>query len=298
MSFLKDAVTDFIEDDCLQLAAALAFYTLLSLTPLLVLVISIASLFVSPSDIQGEVASVARSVMGPKGGEQLKAMMSAGSIPGESIIARIISVIVLIFGATGVLVQLQASLNRIWEVKAAPNRSGLMNFVIKRILSFAMILAVAFILLVSLIMTAAVRALADRFSGLLGSGAAQFVVGESVTALTVILLFGTMFKLLPDAKIAWKDVWFGAVVTAILFTVGKFLIGLYLGSQHLGSTYGAASSLVLVLLWTYYSALIFFFGTELTQIWARHHGRSIEPTEGAVRASRHKEATSAEPQTA
>ena len=250
----------------MQLAAALAFYTLLSLTPLLVLVISIAGLFVSPTDIQGEVAGIARSIMGPQGGEQLKAMMGASSIGGDGAIARVVSIVVLIFGATGVMVQLQGSLNHIWEVQPMANRSGVKGFVVKRILSFAMILAVAFILLVSLIMTTSVRALADHFSGVLGSKIAQFAIGESATAVTVILLFGAMFKVLPDAKISWRDVWFGAAVTAVCFTAGKFLIGLYLGSQNLGSTYGAASSLVLILLWTYYSSLIFFFGTEVTQV--------------------------------
>ena len=212
--------------------------------------------------------------------------MAAGSIPGESVVTRIISMVVLIVGATGVMVQLQAALNHIWEVKAAPARSGIIkSFVIKRLLSFAMVLAVAFILLVSLIVTTTVRALADRLSGLLGSETAQFAIGESVTVLTVMLLFGAMFKVLPDAKISWKDVWFGAAVTSVLFTAGKFVIGFYVGSQNLGSTFGAASSLVLILLWTYYSSLIFFFGTELTQVWARRRGRPIEPADGAIRVS-------------
>jgi membrane protein len=298
MRLIWNTIADFMEDDCMQLAAALTFYTLLSITPLLVLIISIASLFVSPSDIQGEVAGVAKSIMGPQGAEQLKAMMSAGQVGDGSMVARIISAAVLIFGATGVMVQLQASLNRIWEVKPRPGRSGVKGFVVKRILSFAMILAVAFILLVSLIVTTGIRALADHVAGTLESKVAQFAIGEGATLLTVFLLFAAMFKVLPDAKISWRDVWFGAAVTAILFTGGKFLIGLYLGSQKLGSTYGAASSLVLILLWTYYSSLIFFFGTELTQMWARHHGRMIEPSDGAVRVSEKKGAAPAEPQAA
>lgn len=288
MKLIWDAISDFIEDNCMQLAAALTFYTLLSITPLLVLTISIASLVVSPADVQGEVESIAQSVMGPKGGEQLKALMSSGAVSGESTVARIVSIVVLIFGATGVMVQLQSSLNRIWEVRVKPDRSSIKTFILKRVLSFGMIMAIAFVLLVSLIVTTGVRAVADHFSGVLDSQAAQLAIGEGATLLTVILVFAAMFKVLPDAKIVWRDVWFGAAVTAVLFTTGKFLIGLYLGSQDLGSTYGAASSLVLFLLWTYYSSIILFFGTELTQMWARHHGRAIEPSDGAMRVSERK----------
>jgi len=288
MKLIWDAISDFIEDNCMQLAAALTFYTLLSITPLLVLTISIASLFVSPADVQGEVESIAQSVMGPKGGEQLKALMSSGEVSGESTVARIVSIVVLIFGATGVMAQLQSSLNRIWEVRVKPDRNSIKNFILKRVLSFGMIMAIAFVLLVSLVVTTGVRAVADHFSGVLDSQAAQLAIGEGATLLTVILVFAAMFKVLPDAKIAWRDVWFGAAVTAVLFTTGKFLIGLYLGSQDLGSTYGAASSLVLFLLWTYYSSIILFFGTELTQMWARHQGRAIEPSDGAMRISERK----------
>lgn len=282
MKTLWTAIQDFMEDDCMEVSAALAFYTVLSLAPLLVLAVMIAGFFVRPEDVQGEVAQVARQIMGPEGAEQLKSMMGANAVSGEGLVARVVSLSVLAFGATGVMIQLQSALNRVWEVQPDP-QSGIKDFIFKRLLSLAMILAVAFILLVSLVATTVVRALANHFSAYLGSEATQHLIAESVTFLTVVLLFGAMFKLLPDAKVRWRDVWMGAGLTALLFTVGKFLIGMYVGSQNLGSTYGAASSLVLLLLWTYYSSIIFFFGAELTQAWAHSQGHPIQPKTGAVR---------------
>lgn len=247
------------------MAAALAFYTILSIAPFLVLVIFFASLLVSPQDIQGQVADVANRLIGPQGAEQLKALLGAGAVQGTGTLARLISALVLAVGSTGGVLQLQASLNRIWSNGPPKAGAGISGFFLKRVISFLMIPAVAAVLLISLVMTTVLRAVTDQLPSFLGTAAVQRGLGELATLTTVAILFAALFKYLPDARVSWGQAWRGAVVTGILFTAAKFGIGTYLGRQHLGSTFGAGSSIVLLLLWIYYSGLVFFFGAEITR---------------------------------
>ncbi|MEX0939709.1 MAG: YihY/virulence factor BrkB family protein, partial [Pirellulales bacterium] len=224
--------------------------------------------------------------------EQSQGGGSGWSVP--SIITNIASVLVLIFGATGIMAQLQMSLNQMWEIEPDPDQGGISGFLKKRLVSLAMILAIAFLLLVSMLLTTAVSAFGEWISSTLGvQRLGSYAISEGTTIIIVTILFAAMFKFLPDAEVPWKVTWVGALMTALLFTVGKFLIGLYLGSKDMSSAYGQAGSLVLVLLWVYYTAIIFFFGAELTQVWARRHGHAIQPAEGAMRVVVRKESVPA-----
>ncbi len=283
MNLLTKTFEEFSEDRCPQMAAALAFYTMLSLAPLLFLVVTIAGLVVGQQATQA-LNEQAQTLVGPSGAQELQELLKEANQPSGYTIANIVSILVLVFSATGLVAQLQASLNQAWDVEPDPQQGGIKSFLMKRVLSLAMILGIAFLLLISMLLTTALGAVGGWISDLLGVGvAARYAISEGSTFIIVTLLFAAMFKVLPDAKIAWKDVWIGALITALLFTIGKFLIGLYLGNKDMSSTYGQAGSLVLVLLWVYYSSMIFFFGAELTQVWIRRRGREIEPAEGAVR---------------
>jgi membrane protein len=266
MRSLWQAARSFSDDNCLQLAAALAFYTILSLAPLLVLLINIGSLFVAPKDVEGKVAATANDLLGPQGAEQLKTMMQPVGIARDTFSARLFSIVVLVIGATGAMVQLQSSLNQIWKARTPPGWAGVRNFLFKRLLSLAMIPALALLVLVSIVVTPVLWAVVRPLP--LDSGLVGFILNDGLTYLMVLAALIAVFKLLPDVPVSWKHALLGAAVTAVLFVVGKFLIGLYLAHENLGSTYGAASSLVFVLLWTYYSSLILLFGAELTHVWS------------------------------
>lgn len=295
MDFLKKTYNEFSEDRCPQMAAALAFYTMLSLAPLLYLIVTIAGLVMGQQAIQ-TFDQQAQTLVGPSGAQELQQMLHDANQPSRNTLANIVSILVLVFSATGLVAQLQASLNQAWDVEPDPEQGGIKNFIMKRILSLGMILGIAFLLLVSMLLTTTLGAVGDWLSQWLGVGqVVHFAISEGTTFAVVLILFAAMFKVLPDAKVPWRDVWIGALFTAILFTVGKFLIGLYLGNKDMSSGYGQAGSLVLVLLWIYYSSMIFFFGAEMTQVWSRRHGRDIEPAEGAVRVVEKKHRAGATP---
>jgi membrane protein len=210
-------------------------------------------------------------------------MLANAGRHGSGALATVIGVATILFGATGVVGQLQTSLNKIWEVEPRPGR-GVLGIVRDRLFSFAMVLAIGFLLLVSLAISAALAAVDSYAASLLPGSEALLQVVNFVVALGIVTgLFALMYRYLPDVRIAWRDVWIGAAVTALLFTIGKFLIGLYLGNSTVGSTYGAAASLVILLLWVYYSSQILFLGAEFTEVYARRHGSRIEPDEDAVR---------------
>lgn len=282
---IKTSVNDFIEDDAMTLAGALAFYTALSLAPLLILLLWILGLVYG--DRAGEqITGQVEGAMGPQGAQMIQTMMQQGRQPQTGLLAKIIGIVTLVFGATGVLAQLQYSLNRIWDVEARPG-AGAWNWIRKRFLSAGMIVAIAFILLVSLAVTAVLSALFDRMGGgQTGRAVLWYILELAASVVVYFLLFAVMFKALPDVKIRWRDVLLGALITAVLFAAGKYLIGLYLGQSGTESAYGAAGSLIVMLLWVYYSALILFLGAELTQAYAQHRGRHIEPDEHAVRIER------------
>jgi membrane protein len=293
---IKETVKDFLEDDCMDSAAALSYYTIFSLPALLVLMLTIISAVMNPSDVRGGLEGQLQSLMGPSAGEQIRTIIQqAEQKPDSGLIPTILGIAGLLLGATGAVGQLQKALNRAWDVEPDPTQGGLKNFLTKRIFSLGMILVIAFFLLVSLVISAALTGMGDRVNDFLPAGlSGPFLeVLNMVISLAVItLLFAALFKVMPDAKISWRSVWVGAAVTAFLFVIGKFLIGFYLGQSNPGQAYGAAGSLAVLLLWIYYSALILLFGAEFTETWAERRGQGIEPERGAVRVRREKQRVS------
>lgn len=285
-SAFKRAATDFLRDRCTRLAAALSYYTIFSLPALLVLVVLVTGLLVDPQVVEARLVEEIRSLVGAEGAEQIRTMLQNANRPGSGgAIAWIIGIGALILGSTGAFVQLQTALNTAWEVKPAPGKGALRGFFMKRLLSIGMMLTVGFLLLVSLVLSALISSTGSLISGSLppwmsGPVLQSFELGASVVLFT--LLFAAIFVVLPDAQVAWRDVWIGAATTSMLFVAGKFLIGFYLSRSDPGNAFGAAGSLALVLAWVYYSALIFFFGAEFTQAWADQRGRKIVPEKGAI----------------
>lgn len=283
---IKKTASEFSDDECSTMAAALAYYTAFSLPPLLVLIITVAGWIWSAEAVTAQVEQQVSSVVGEGGWKQVESMMKAADEKQSSGgFAAIIGIIALLFGATGVMVQLQAALNKAWEVQPDPEQAGLKAFLTKRVLSLAMIIAVAFLLLVSLVLTAVLNAMAGMVSSWMPAGTGSWLplaINFVVSFVVFTLLFAAMFRWLPDAEVRWRDTWVGAGATALLFMIGKFALGMYFSMTDTGQ-YGAAASFVLLLLWVYYSGMIFLFGAEFTQVWAKRHGRQIMPEEGAVR---------------
>lgn len=278
---LKQTFSDWSEDNAQQLGASLAFYSALSIAPLLVIALGIAATVLGDDAARGGVVGQLESLVGKQGGEAIESMLESANKPGTGLIATILSSITLLFGASGVFGQLQDALNTIWEVQPKPG-SGALGWLKNRFISMAAVLGSAFLLLVSLLLTAALAAAGD-FSNVAPDSLSW--AGQAVNFLLSIFvitcLFAMIFKLLPDVKMAWSDVWLGAFITAVLFTVGKFAIGLYLGRSSMASSYGVAGSFVVLLVWTYYSAQILFFGAEFTQVYANRYSSRILPDENA-----------------
>lgn len=276
---LKETVDEWMADNASTLAAALAFYTALSIAPLLVMVILIAGFVWTESAAQSAIMTQLQSAIGPQGADFVATAIENASRPAASSIAGLISLAVLIWGSTNVFAQLQSSLNQIWDVEPKPGR-GIMGTVKDRFLSFGLVLGIALLLLVSLILNAVLSAISRASPNILPGVDWLWQAGEFLVSLAIItLLLAAIYKILPDAKIGWRSVWGGAVVTALLFTLGKFLLGLYLSNAT--SAYGAAGSVMAFLLWVYYSAQILFFGAELTQVYANRYGSGIEPADNA-----------------
>ncbi len=282
LGMLKETFKEWQDDDALQLGASLSYYTIFSLAPMLLIVIAVAGLIYGREAVQGQLVGQLRGLVGEQGGEAIQTMVANAGLHGSGVVATVIGVLTILFGATGLFVALQDSLNRIWEVEARPGQ-GLKGFIMNRVISFGMILGIGFLLLVSLVLSAAMAALGTWATGLLpGAEVLVRILTFAVSFAVETLLFAMIFKVLPDVKIAWRDVWIGAVATALLFTLGKFLIGLYIAHSSVGSTFGAAGSVVILLLWVYYSSQILFLGAEFTQVYASHYGSRIEPDEHAV----------------
>jgi len=280
---VKRAAGDFSEDDAVTQAAAVAFYTALSFAPLMVITLTVAGFL--GDDAQAKVVDQVRGVIGPSAAGAVDMVIeNAEERPSLGSLAGIIGVVTLLISATGVFAQLQSALNTIWDVKAKPGR-GVWNWVRKRILTFGLLLVILFLLLVSLGISAGLSLIIS------GEGWVWQVVNVVVSFAVFTLLFAVMFKVLPDVSIDWKDVWLGAAATALLFVLGKFAIGLYLGNSGLGPAYGAAGSLIVFLIWVYYSSIILFFGAELTQAYAMETGSRFVPEEHAewVDPGRHPE---------
>lgn len=288
---LKDTAVEWLDDKAPRLAASLAFYTLLSLAPMLVLSVSVAGLVFGEEAARGEIAGQLNGMLGDSGAVAIQGVLASARTPSSGVLGTIIGIAIALFGASGVFGELQGTLNQIWNVDTKPGR-GVKGFVRDRFFSFTLVLGVAFLLLVSLVLSAALAAIGAYFSKSLAGGATVWqVVNFSISIAVLTGLFALIFKVVPDVKVAWRDVWRGAVLTAVLFTIGKFLIGLYLGRSSVASPFGAAGSVVALVVWVYYSAQILFFGAELTQVDSKRRGAKVEPTANAMVVER---ATSAE----
>ncbi len=281
-AILKDTFSEWNEDKAPRLAAALAYYAVFSIAPLMVVVIAIAGFVFGRDAAEGQIIRQIQDIIGPVAAKSIQSLIEGASRPSTGIRATVLGIIILLFGATGVFGQLQDGLNTIWEVAPRPGR-GIMGIVKTRFLSFIMVFGIGLLLLSSLTVSAGMVAigayLGDRVPGF---GMLTQVLNFVISFAVITLLFAMIFKFLPDVKIAWSDVWIGAAATALLFTLGSLLIGIYLGYSKVASVYGAAGSLVILLLWVYYSAQILFLGAEFTQVYANRYGTRFEPTRDAV----------------
>jgi membrane protein len=273
-SLLKETVEEWQRDKVDRMAAALAYYTLFSIAPLLVIAVAVAGAVFGQEAARGEVVNQIQGLLGKAGAEVVQTALANTQNPqsGNGIVPSIISTLALIFGASGVFIQLQDSLNAVWNVDESP-QAGVKAVVRKRIFSFAMVITIGFILMVSLIVSAGLAALSTFTNHLFPALEVLWKLVNIVISLGVFtLLFGLIYKYLPDIKIAWRDVLVGALFTSILFSIGKELLGFYLGNGSFGSAYGAAGSVVTVLAWIYYSVQIMLFGAEFTQVYTRRYG--------------------------
>jgi membrane protein len=268
----KDAGLQWLTHKDARTGAALSYYSVFSIGPLILIAVAIAGLVFGREAVQGQVTEALRGLLGESGAQAINGMLASADRPREGIIATIFGIIALVAAAIGVVVQLKDAFNTVWDVKETPG-AGLWGFVRTYVLSFAAVLAVGFLLLVSMVLTAGLAAFGKYVGSMLPEAALQGAA-FGVSFAVIALLFALMFKWMPDAPVQWRDVWLGAVATAALFEIGKFLIGLYIGKQGLESTYGAASSLVVVLIWVYYSAQIVLFGAEFTHSQAKLAGRA------------------------
>ena len=278
------------KDNTFRLAAALAFYTIFSLAPVLVVAVEIASLAFSQEEVREQIVSQIQSLVGGRVGGAVSEILAGISQIRGNPLAVAIGIATTFIGSTAVFAELQSGLNQIWDVKTDPNRSALKRLLFSRLRSFGIVLAVGFFLLVSLALSAVLLAAEHYLSGRIPAAPWLWSLANYGSLfLFTALLFALIYRYLPDVKISWKDVSMGAGVTALLFLGGKFLIGLYLGQFAVGSTYGAAGSFAVLLIWVYYSALICLFGAEFTQVYARRYGNRIRPAPHAVRAGQKPE---------
>jgi membrane protein len=296
-SLLKETFSEWSEDKASRLAASLAYYTVFSIAPVLIIVISVAGLVFGREAAQGQIEAQIQGLIGEESAQFIQTLIEASSNKTTGTIAAVIGIATLLFGATGLFGQLQDALNTIWEVTPKPGR-GVMGIIKDRFLSFTMVLGIGFLLMVSLVISAALASL-NEFLGSLFADMA--ILGQGLNSIisfgVITLLFAMIYKVLPDVEIAWGDVWIGAAVTALLFTIGKFLIGLYIGHSAVASSYGAAGALVVVLLWVYYSAQILLLGAEFTQVYAKKFGSHIVPDEDAVAVTEEARAQQGMPRT-
>jgi membrane protein len=286
-AWITRSISRFSDDDCPSMAAALAYAAIFSIAPLLLIVIAVAGLAFGRDVVQHQIQTQIQGLIGGGAATQVGAMVEkAGEQSSAGVLSAILGGVAVLIGASGALLQLQSSLDRIWRVKPDPKAGGVKNFIGKRVLSLGMIMAIAFLLMVSLAVSAALAAFGSLASGYLPRGLSAPVLmalGFATSFAVITVLFALMLKFLPDARIDWANVWRGAAVTALLFTIGKYLIGVYLGRSSTASSYGAAGSFVLIVLWLYYSSMIFLFGAELTAVHAGVDAGRTEPKEGAVR---------------
>ena len=276
------AYSEWSEDNASRLAAALSFYAALSLAPLLIIVLGIAGFVFGREAATGQLVAEMRIFFGYQRAQIFQDIIASANRPASGLVSTIVGTIVLLFGASGVFSALQDGLNTVWNVQRKGER-GLVGVIKDQFLSFAMVFGIGFLLLVSLVISTLLSALGDNLFGGVTAPAIAVEIGNFILSfLFLTILFALMYKVLPDVEIAWNDVWIGAVITALLFSLGKLGLGIYLGRSTFASAYGAAGSFVVILVWIYYSAQIVFFGAELTQVYANSSGSRIKPSKGAV----------------
>ena len=285
IDLLKQTAQEWVQDKAPQLGAALAYYTVFSMAPLILVLISVVGLIFrnDPAGAWGKITEQMSYFLDQSAVQVVQNIAQQASQPGKDVIGTVIGVVLALFGASGVFGQLQDALNTVWGVKAKPG-GGIWGFLRSRFLSFAMVGGVCFLLLVSLTVESVLKAFSHYVQSVMPGG---IVIAMTVYLIfdlaVIILLFAIIFKFLPDAKIQWRDVWIGSIMTALFFVVGKWALGLYLGSGKAGAAYGAASSLITLLLWIYYSSQILLFGAEFTQVFANRAGRGVSPDRHAIR---------------
>jgi membrane protein len=280
---LKSAGSGFVDHNVIKLSASLAFYTIFSMGPLLLIIISICSFFYGRAAVEGKIYYQLQGFLGHDTALSLQQIIKNAAIGGKTKFATIIGGVALLIGATSIFAEMQDSINTIWELKVKPNK-GWLTMIINRLLSFSVIISLGFLLLVSLSITALIEGFSDHLRSIYPQVAVIifYVVNLLITFLITAFIFAIIFKVLPDAKIKWKDVSVGAVVTALLFMLGKFGISFYISKSNVGTTYGTTGSLVVLLLWVYYSSFILYFGAEFTKSYALIFGSKIYPSEYAV----------------
>ncbi len=281
---ILESVKDFSKNEAMTFAACTAFYTIFSLPGLLIISLTVASYFYSEGEVREELLNQVTETLGSDSAETFDNIIRSAGVEGQSFWAKVLGIGVLIFSATTVFVSLQNSINHIWHIKAKPQR-GLLKFLINRLLSFSMVASIGFVLLVSLLVDAIIVIFFRYLSNLLDESTlflasiANFIFAQGI----LIVIFGLMYRVLPDARVKWRDVWLGAFVTMLLFALGKYLLGIYMANSDVGSAYGTAGSLVFILIWIYYSVIIFLFGAQITFYIAEKAGGSITPYKEAVR---------------
>lgn len=280
---LMATLNGFLDDRGLKLSASLAYYTIFSLAPLLMLVISLISFFLGQDAIQNNIYPQIKTYVGSSAALQIQEMIKSVSLSGKTGIAIVTSIVTLVIGATTLFMEIQDSLNIIWSVKAKPKK-GWVKMLVDRLLSFSLVIGLGFLLIVSLLVNAIIAALSNRLEHFFPVVTVQLfnAINIGITFLVIAALFGIIFKFLPDVKIAWRDVLTGAFFTSLLFMLGKYLIGIYISTTGTGSAYGAAGSIIVLLVWIYYTSAILYFGAEFTQVYADAYGDKIEPADYAV----------------
>ena len=284
-TLLKKTMESFIDDEALKFSASLSYYTIFSISPLIIIVISVAGLVFGQDAVEGRVYYQIKSMIGSDAALQIQHIIATVQLQDKGVAGTIVGFCILFFGASGVFTEIQSSINYIWGVKAKPKK-GILKFIINRLLSFSLIISIGFILMVSLLVNSMMDILYDRLQRLLHITEASVVVlyGLNMVLIFVVItaLFTVIFKVLPDAYIKMKDALLGASFTAVLFILGKFLIGLYVGKSNLGVTYGTAASIIIILVWVYYTSIILYLGAEFTKTYAKLRGGGIKPNAQAV----------------
>ena len=281
--FIRQLFKEIGANDILKYSASLAYYTILSLVPLLVIVLNVTGLLFGKEAISGELFGEINQMVGEKAALQIQQAIQNIHLAQDSVFATSIGIIVLVFGATGIFGEMQDSLNKIWGLRTKPLKAW-WRLIISRLVSFSIILSIGFVMLVSLVLNAIVKALSNHISHIFGGLGDTILAGLDNIIFIVIstLIFAIIFKVLPDALIKWRDVFMGALITALLFTLGKFAIGLYLGSSNLGNVYGAAGSTMILMIWIYYSSAILYIGAVFTKVYSNKFGTRIRPSEHSV----------------